>query len=92
MKERLDKCPLDGDLPDGTCKYVGRAYREGYGSCVSSTTTDIGYTATLTRSRSLAGPRNQHTLRARSSVRLETTVEISRRSSRSGSTASSLCR
>ncbi|BBE45507.1 hypothetical protein RE2895_24380 [Rhodococcus erythropolis] len=31
MKERLDKCPLDGDLPDGTCKYVGRAYREGYG-------------------------------------------------------------
>lgn len=31
MKDQLDKCPLEGDLPDGTCKYVGRARREGYG-------------------------------------------------------------
>jgi|GEM_PF-4865005 len=30
LKDQLDKCPLEGDLPDGTCKYVGRA-REGYG-------------------------------------------------------------
>lgn len=32
MKDQLDKCPLEGDLPDGTCKYVGRAHREGYGA------------------------------------------------------------
>lgn len=32
LKDQLDKCPMDGDLPDGTCKYVGHAYREGYGT------------------------------------------------------------
>lgn len=29
--EPLNKCPLNGPLPDGTCPYVGRAYREPYG-------------------------------------------------------------
>jgi hypothetical protein len=31
MKDALDKCPLDGPLPDGTCKYVGRSARPGWG-------------------------------------------------------------
>lgn len=31
VAEPLDKCPLDGPLPDGTFQYVGRAYRGGYG-------------------------------------------------------------
>ncbi|WP_157171828.1 hypothetical protein [Nocardia higoensis] len=27
----LDKCPLDGPLPDGTCQYVARAERGRWG-------------------------------------------------------------
>ncbi|NMN94819.1 hypothetical protein [Antrihabitans stalactiti] len=32
VKEMLDKCPLDGSLPDGTCRYVGRADRGKWGT------------------------------------------------------------
>ena len=30
MRE-LDKCELNGDLPDGSCKYTARAQRDGFG-------------------------------------------------------------
>lgn len=35
LKDALDKCPLDGPLPDGTCQYVSHVDRPGYGAICS---------------------------------------------------------
>ncbi len=31
MDRELDKCGLNGDLPDGSCRYTARAERDGFG-------------------------------------------------------------